>query len=353
MGREAATPFSALRLLLLGGLLAVFWVALGAGEARAANADTAGSGHGSGLGSSLSLPSPPVVSTAVSSVAAAAVPESAQETAGPTAPVPGAVSAPATQTLIPITAPATPIVSAVAAPTTSVVNAVAAPVAPVVSAVAAPVTSVVSAVAAPVTPVLNTVAVPVGGVVDVVGSVVPVVDAVTAPVVAAVDVAGRGLTGPAQDGLTNPVVTQPAGSNNGPSTGTAAAMDPTDAATNSSNAVVGVSSGLAESAATAGTSNAVRLPGTAVRAPHGVQQLPTSDPFQFPVPDNRANLPVPLTSGAGGNTQSTGNGAASSGQQAADLSHRFILPTAPGGDGSPFSFALPGAPDQDPGYSPD
>lgn len=360
MGREAAIPFSALRLLLLGGLLAVFWLALGAGEARAANSDTAGSDRGSGLGSSLSLPSPPVLSTVVPSVAAAAVPEPAQETAGPTAPVPGAVSAPATQTVASITAPASPNVNAVAAPitslvnevsapVTSVVNAVAAPVAPVVSAVAAPVTSVVSAVAAPVTPVLDAVAVPVGGVV---GSVIPVVDAVTAPVVSAVDVSGPGLTGPAQDGLTNPVLTQPAGSNNGPSAGTAPASDPVGAASDSSTAVNGVSSKTAE-LATVGTPNAVRLPGTPVRSPHSLQQLQTSDPFQFPVPDNRANLPVPLTSGAGGASQSNGNGSAGFGQHVADLSYRFILPTGSRGDGSPFSFALPGAPDQDPGYSPD
>ena len=349
MGREAAIPFSALRLLLLGGLLAVFWLALGAGEARAANSDTAGSDRGSGLGSSLSLPSPPVLSTVVPSVAAAAVPEPAQETAGPTAPVPGAVSAPATQTVASITAPASPNVNAVAAPITSLVNEVSAPVTSVVNAVAAPVAPVVSAVAAPVTPVLDAVAVPVGGVV---GSVIPVVDAVTAPVASAVDVSGPGLTGPAQDGLTNPVLTQPAGSNNGPSAGTAPASDPVGAASDSSTAVNGVSSKTAE-LATVGTPNAVRLPGTPVRSPHSLQQLQTSDPFQFPVPDNRANLPVPLTSGAGGASQSNGNGSAGFGQHVADLSHRFILPTGSRGDGSPFSFALPGAPDQDPGYSPD
>ncbi|UUL75535.1 hypothetical protein NG819_15215 [Pseudarthrobacter sp. Fe7] len=60
------------------------------------------------------------------------------------------------------------------------------------------------------------------------------------------------------------------------------------------------------------------------------------------------NLPSPV-SGSAGASGPTGAGA----QAAADLSHRFVLPMTQGGEGSLFSFVLPGPPAQDPGFSPD
>ncbi|MCO4239195.1 hypothetical protein [Pseudarthrobacter raffinosi] len=355
MDRTTRNIVPALRLLLVGGLFAMFWIIFGAGSAHAAAPPPPGeSSHTSdGLVPSLTAPVKPLITT----VQARTEPSQAS-TAAP-APAPGpASSAPPLGGNTPAAAPVrTATVPLTDAPTTvqgpaTVIQEVTAPVMGLAGSSVAPLT-------APVTELITSTVQPLlGPVTGLAGSSVapltaPVTELITStvqPLLAPV----TGLAGSFLIPVANPVdaITHPvAGLING--------------TTSAKNSPGGADQSTTVEFRPAAVSSANPSPSTVLprlltgitdgSAPRGAASMDgggpsLQSPSGFPRGNETATAPVlsPVSGGAGASSP-TGAGA----QAAGDLSYRFVLPMTQGGEGSLFSFALPGSPDDDPGFSPD
>jgi hypothetical protein len=363
MDRITLNIVPALRLLLVGGLFAVFWIIFGAGNAHAAATPPGESPHtADGLVPSLTAPVKPLVTTVQprtepaprSTPAPAPVPGPA-----PTAP-PVSGPAPAATPVRPATAPATQLVADTVQPLLASVTglsgaAVAPATAPVTQLVAdtvqpflAPVTGLAGAVVAPATaPVTQFVA---GTVQPLLAPVTNTVDSIIHPVTGL-------ITGPALAPVSiGPVSSIPGGPP--PATATSPVAPVT-----ASTFPGGADRSTTMESRPAAVRNAKPAPSTMVpHLPTGLtDRIAPRDPAamdnggaspQSPTRLPGGYVPAPMpspVSGSSGASGPTGAGA----QAAADYSYRFVLPMAQGGQGSLFSFVLPGSPEDDPAFSPD
>ncbi|MDQ0213093.1 hypothetical protein [Arthrobacter bambusae] len=317
-------PLSAVRLLLISGLFVVIWMIFGAGSAHAAEPPPPSNGP------SQNQPAP---------------------TAG----------------LLPVlTAPATPPVSAAqpkADPAAATMPAKAAAPAPV-SAATAPVLGTLSYLATTAPAVLEQATAPVAGLVD--NTVPPV----AAPVANLITDTIRLLPGTVATlpgsvlSLVPPVENSPSGVSVLPevsSPGTAGAVvgGNADVSSPPEDSTPPATHGATVHAGTQGP--AASLPSSFPRsgAPDTAASMseagaPLQTPSPIPGGLDPFSLPSPISGGAGSQGQAGAGQPSPAGHlAAADLSYRFVLPMARGGDGSLFSFALPGSPEQEPGFSPD
>ncbi|GGI03222.1 hypothetical protein ACFFGR_14380 [Arthrobacter liuii] len=325
MDRTTLNIAPALRLLLVGGLFAMCWIIFGAGSAHASPAPPPGeSPHtADGLVTSLTAPVKPLI-TAVQprtepGPQRTTTPSTVQGPAKAAQPVGGTAPAAA-----PVRQPSAPVAQFVAgtaqpllAPVTDLADAV---VAPGTAPVAQPVAGTAQPLLAPVT--------------GLAGSVLSPVDAVTRPVTGL-------ITGTTTAAVTGPISGIPSGAP--PATATTA-VAPVTANTSlrgadpSATVHSPLPTGIADVIAPRGGASMDEggaSPQSPIRLPGGL--VPATALVYSPV------------SGSAGASGPTGAG----GQAAADLSYRFILPMTQGGDGSLFSFVLPGPTTQDPGFSPD
>ncbi|GAC1383808.1 MAG: hypothetical protein NVSMB43_24430 [Pseudarthrobacter sp.] len=366
MDRTTLNIVPALRLLLVGGLFAVFWIIFGAGSAHAAAPPPGERSHTSdGLVPSLTAPVKPLITTIQPrtepappiTTAAAPIPGPA-----PTAPPVGG-TAPAATPVRPATAPVTKVaadtVQPLLAPLTAPVTQL---VAGTVQPLLAPVTGLAGAAVAPLTAPVTTL---------VTDTVQPLLAAVT------------GLAGSVLTPIANPVdaITGPV---TGLITGTALApalAGPVDGTFDGSPAAAAASPVAPVRASTSPGGGGHATPTVETRrtavftarpatftvfhhqfmgivdgsVPRGAASMDDGGPSPqspsgLPFGNEPATAPVLSTwAGGAGASGPTGSGA----QAAADLSYRFVLPMNQGGEGSLFSFVLPGSPEDDPGFSPD
>ncbi|UUL75610.1 hypothetical protein NG819_15675 [Pseudarthrobacter sp. Fe7] len=390
MDRTNLNIAPALRLLLVGGLFAMFWIIFGAGSAHAAPAPPPGeSPHtATGLIPSLTAPvkplitvQPPTEPAPPSSTATAPVPvppatappsrgtvpastPAPQATAPPTfPPTPSQgpltalheVTAPITDLTgnptDPLTAPVTelvtgtvqPLVAPLTAPATQLVTGTVQPL-------LAPVTNLAGAAVAPLTApatqlVTGTVQPLLAPVTNLAGAAVaPVTGLITGTTLAPVSIGPvSGIPGaaPAATATTNVAAVTASTSPAGADQSTAGESRP--AAVRGAKAALSAVRSLLPTGITAGS---------APRAAASMNDDGTSpqSPARLPSEELPATAPVPSpVSGSAGASGPVGAGA----QAAADLSYRFVLPMTGGGEGSLFSFVLPGSTTQDPGFSPD
>lgn len=361
MDRTTLNIVPALRLVLVGGLFAVFWIIFGAGSAHAAAPPPGESPHtADGLVMSLTAPAKPLI-TAVQprtepapGITTAPSPASAARPVGGTAPAAAPVrqpTAPAAQqvpgTVQPLLASVTNLADTVVAPVTAPVTQL---VTSTVQPLLAPATNLASAVVAPltapvpqlVTGTVQPILAPVTNTLD--SPTLPVTGLITGPALAPVSIgAVSGLPGEAPGGTAaSPVASVTAstslgGADRSTTVGSRpAAVGRAKAALSTvrSPLPTGIADRIAPSGA-ASMDDGGASPQSPARLPGG--QVPARAPVLSPV------------SGSAG--ASGPNDAGS--QAAADLSYRFVLPLTGGGDGSLFSFVLPGSTTQDPGFSPD
>ncbi|MHA7299023.1 hypothetical protein [Pseudarthrobacter sp. MDT3-1] len=445
MDRTTRNIVPALRLLLVGGLFAMFWIIFGAGSAHAAAPPPPGeSSHTSdGLVPSLTAPVKPLITTVqartepsqASTAAPAPAPgpaSSAPPLGGNTpaaAPVrtatvpltdaPTTVQGPATviqevtapvmglagSSVAPLTAPVTELITSTVQPLLGPVTGLAgSSVAPLTAPVTELITSTVqpllgpvtglagSSVApltAPVTELITSTVQPLlGPVTGLAGSSVapltaPVTELITSTVQPLLGPV-TGLAGSSVAPLTAPVtelITSTVQPLLAPVTGLAGSFlipvaNPVDAITHPVAGLINGTTSAKNSPGGADQSTTVEFRPAAVSsanpspstvlprlltgitdgsAPRGAASMDgggpsLQSPSGFPRGNETATAPVlsPVSGGAGASSP-TGAGA----QAAGDLSYRFVLPMTQGGEGSLFSFALPGSPDDDPGFSPD
>ncbi|GGI01876.1 hypothetical protein ACFFGR_01920 [Arthrobacter liuii] len=332
MDRTTLNIVPALRLVLVGGLFAVFWIIFGAGSAHAAAPPPGERPHtADGLVTSLTAPVKPLI--------AAVQPRTEPAPQSPTAPAPAQGPASAGRPV------AATLVRQPPAPVTQLV-------AGTVQPLLAPVTNLADTIVAPVTaPVTQLVA----------GTVQPLL----APVTNALDSSTQAVTGLITGPTLAPVSIGPI------SGGIPGGAPPVTAASPAAPVTANTSLGGADrsttvefrpaavSSAKPGASTTVlsHLPtaiadGIAARGAASMDDGGASPQSPSPLSSGHvpATAPVPSpVSGSAGASGPTGAGA----QAAADLSYRFVLPLTGGGDGSLFSFVLPGSTTQDPGFSPD
>lgn len=358
MDRATLNIVPALRLVVVGGLFAVIWIILGAGSAHAAAPPPGESPHtADGLVTSLTAPVKPLITAVQPRTEPATQSTTAfspiQAPASAARPVGG--TAPATTPVRQPTAPAAQLVDGTVQPLlSSVTNLVDTAVTPV----GAPVTGAVQPTLAPLTDLTGTAFAPITATVAqlVPGTIQPLLapvtnrlDSITLPVTAL-------ITGP----TLAPVSIGAVGDLRG-RTPSAPATSTVTASTSSADA----------DRATAVDSGPVAVRSTKAALSNARSPLPTSisdritplaaaymddggaspqSPARLPIEHAPAMAPVlsPVSGSAGASGQA-GAGA----QAAADLSDRFVLPMTQGGDGSLFSFVLPGSATQAPGFSPD
>ncbi|GAC1377446.1 MAG: hypothetical protein NVSMB43_18680 [Pseudarthrobacter sp.] len=365
MDRTTLNIVPALRLVLVGSLFAVFWIIFGAGSAHAAAPPPGMSPHtADGLVTSLTAPVKPLV-TAVQprTVPAPQSPTAPSPALGPASPArPVGGTAPAATPVLQPTAPVAQLVAGTVqpllAPVTNLADTVVAPVtAPVTQLVAgtvqpllAPVTNLADTVVAPVTaPVTQLVAdtaqpllAPVTNTLD--SSTHAITGLITGPALAPVSIGPiSGLPDGVPSATATTTVAPVTASTSPGGTDQSTAMESRPATVRGGKAALStvlphLPTAIADRIAARGAASMV----DGGASPESPTRLPSGNmPATAPVPS-----PVSGSAGASGP-------AGASGQAAADLSYRFVLPMTQGGQGSLFSFVLPGSPAQDPGFSPD
>ncbi|MEW1808944.1 hypothetical protein [Pseudarthrobacter sp. NPDC080039] len=378
MDRITLNIAPALRLLLVGGMFAVFWIIFGAGSAHAAAPPPGENPHtADGLVTSLTAPVKPLI-TAVQprtepAPPSTTAPSPVQGPASAARPV-GGTAAPAAAPVRPATAPVTQLVAGTVQPLLAPVTDLSgAAVAPLTAPATQLVTGTIQPLLTPVTDLAGAAVTPLTAPATqlVSGTVQPILAPVTGlagsvlnPIASPVEAVTGPVTGLITGTAPVPVSIGPVSVTlNGPPAAAASPVAP---------GTVNTSAGGGEHA----TPTVETQPAAVFTAKPGASTtvlplLPTGladriaarraasmdeggasrqSPARLPGGHVPATAPAPSpVSGSAGAPGPTGAGA----QAAADLSYRFVLPMTQGGDGSLFSFVLPGSTTQDPGFSPD